>query len=473
MKKLLLFVIFVAFIASPILNINAADNTNTSTSSPKPTPKPSTTPKPASTPTGQSSDKSKSTTDKNAQPKTTPKKTTTKTKSAAKKTTAKKRTPTKSQQAAQPIKMTPDFDVPILYFDPSDISVKKGEKFNTSVILFNPKAVPFDKIQLFIKYNPEILECQAVDKDSWIFKETFKEPADPKVFANKGIVSLIVDLKQPAAHNELDIMTLQWLAKDNINYSEIQFMTDTEHKTTISGTGVDILGDIGKSDDGTIDAGVLVSDEDTRMIDEDAEAEQDEETAQEDEKPDFIFDNMTLPNEKYENIALMLSCENDSVKVGKEFKVDVYLANPDRISFDQIDLLISFDPEVLQVVDKDEENWIAIGVNVFDGEYHETFPFDFHLENSSDNKNGSIRYSVGIANPELLPKKGKFATIYFISQKPSPRTNIVFKKAQSKKEFGTALKYMGHNLLSISDEDSNGIKKPSGKTKNVSLKITE
>ncbi len=414
---------------------------STSTTSNKTT---STDKKAAKTPTPSKSSSAK---------KTTKSKSTT-VKSARKASTSRKRPQaSKSSTAITSITMTADYDAPILFFDPSDITVVKDEKFITSVIIINPKLKPFSEIDINIKYNPEFVKFLGIGDKSWIYSVPLKDNLSAKINPAKGIINIRARLKDKLANDEQKILMIQWQALDYVSHEELFFITEGENRTKISDGGIDILGDPTKPDDGFINAGVQVLSEKVIEIE---EGESEEELEDEEKiAMDLIFDNMPISDEqKFKDASLFLASPQKPVKVGDVFPMDVYLINPNRSPIDQIDLYIIFDKEYLNVEDYDEDNWITLGTNILDGKYHETFPFDYHIENEADNKTGTIKYKVGISNPDMLPKKGKFATIYFKAIKPNPGAKVKFITTPAKKMPSTALKYMGHNLLISRDENS-------------------
>lgn len=442
------------------------DGTKTTTQTP-------TTTKPTAAKTPQPTPKPGQKTTKAATSKSTKKTTskTTKSKSTIK-STRKKPQASKAKSTFTPFTMQADYDLPILYFTPSDITVLKGETFTTNIFLINPPSKPFDEIMLNIKYNPQFFECIGIGEKSWIFTVPLKENLITKIYQQKGHVIINAKLKEPITTNEQKILSLQWKAIELCTFMEIEFDTASEPKTVISHTGLDILGSPAKNDDGIFGAGVQILKEKTLEIIE-GEEEDIELESEEIESADIIFDNMPLPDDiKYNNLKLFLSAPKEPVKVGKVFPVDIYLSNPEKVLIDQIEIVVHFDPEVLSVEDNDIENWITLGTNIFDGDYHETFPFDYHLDNNADNKKGIITYKVGISNPDMLPKKGKFATIFFKPLKENSNSKIFFKTSTSKNEPGTALRYMGRNILLFAPEVAEG-NDFSGNLKNTNVKITQ
>ena len=125
------------------------------------------------------------------------------------------------------------------------------------------------------------------------------------------------------------------------------------------------------------------------------------------------------------SMTMYLSPSSQAVGVGDTFDLEVGLNNPDSIAFDTLSFWITFDPTKLAVQDTDTDNWINTGINVLDGLYHTTYPFNVHFQNSADNTSGDILYNEGIL-PSTLSGSGTFARITFLALAMTPFTSIDF-----------------------------------------------
>jgi len=129
-----------------------------------------------------------------------------------------------------------------------------------------------------------------------------------------------------------------------------------------------------------------------------------------------------------------------------------------------VELVIGYDPEILCVVDCDEENWITRGVNIFDGKYHREFPFDFHIRNEADNLCGKIIYKMGSLKQNGLTNSGDLAQIKFQALKGAEKTWIWFKMPGSTSSEGTKVNFRKNDVLGKKDVLNDGVK-------NLPLKI--
>lgn len=148
------------------------------------------------------------------------------------------------------------------------------------------------------------------------------------------------------------------------------------------------------------------------------------------------------------SIQLTFQTPLKPVKEGETFPVHILFKNPNAINIDNLSLDIRFDANVLKVVDYDDENWITRDINIFDGNYHEKFPFDYHIKNQAYNQTGRIIYKMGVSKSDVLIHEGILATIRFYALAPADKTSIKFYVTpyQSDSE-GTAITYMGNNVL--------------------------
>jgi len=134
-------------------------------------------------------------------------------------------------------------------------------------------------------------------------------------------------------------------------------------------------------------------------------------------------------------------------QVGKTFDLGVHLENLDRVAWDRVRLDIRFDPEVLEVVDQDEGNWLTLGTNILDGPYHDRFPFDFPRDNQVRADSGRILYDAAVFR-KPHHNGGLLATIRFRAKSPSAETQIAFafpKDLDDRR--GTSLIFRGADVL--------------------------
>jgi len=146
----------------------------------------------------------------------------------------------------------------------------------------------------------------------------------------------------------------------------------------------------------------------------------------------------------------------NTVKCGEVFDVYLYLHNPQFTPFDTLKILLAYNPNVLRAIDYDQDNWIKEGVNIYDGSFHNEFPFDFHLANQVDVKRGIIDYRVSVRSSDIR-KSGKFAVIRFKALAPTKGTTLKFLFQSWNKELNTALIYNKKDVLGSSKDNKDGV----------------
>lgn len=124
------------------------------------------------------------------------------------------------------------------------------------------------------------------------------------------------------------------------------------------------------------------------------------------------------------SLTMSLSPSSQSVNVEEIFSVDIVLDNPDPLDFLSLMAWVKFDTAYLEVVDKDDGNWVTDGINIWDGDYHGTFPLSMLTTNLADNTAGDIDYQGGVPMVETCNGDGVFATIYFRAKALTSETSV-------------------------------------------------
>jgi hypothetical protein len=139
--------------------------------------------------------------------------------------------------------------------------------------------------------------------------------------------------------------------------------------------------------------------------------------------------------------------ETDGVSV-----VDIVLLNPAEIEFDEVKFRIRYDPRSIKILDADEGNYITEGINVFDGDFHGSYPFGIHMRNRVDPDIGLIEYHmVSSDGPREYPS-GTLARIVFRMRRQAGRTTLRFERLDPLSgQYGTDVAWQGQTLLSIKE----------------------
>ena len=154
--------------------------------------------------------------------------------------------------------------------------------------------------------------------------------------------------------------------------------------------------------------------------------------------------------------SIALTPEVPVVAEGEVFDMQVWLRNPNHAEFDTVELFLAYNPRVLRPVDNDENNWIQGGINLHDGDSHETFPFDVQLENEILPRPGYILYRMK-RTLDPMRTEGLIGTVRFkaLRQTAGTRLKILFHKDGESPT--TGLFRNGHDVLGWSDDLTDGV----------------
>jgi hypothetical protein len=333
-----------------------------------------------------------------------------------------------------------DLDAVIMYLEPMDMVVKVGEEFKTRIRLSNPRSRGFTRMFLALQYNPDVL--LPLELDDAPLQANMLGPASAYVYESRGMLTYGAEFGTEVVLNDEKLLTVKWRSLAPARYSAITFASFNGRETSLSSKGEDILGESGVLGDGIIGATV-------RVLSSSPEDESEILT------PMSIAEYtgpVTIGGAK-----LTLRSHTKKVRVGEIFLVDIDFENTHQALVDKIHVIVRFDPRVLQVVDYDEENWITRGVNIYDGPYHDAFPFDCHIKNSVSNTEGEIDYHMGISDSKLLTTRGTLATIVFRAIRPAESTPIFFFTPPRLHARGTTVSCMGVNVLGDLASDTDGV----------------
>ncbi len=321
----------------------------------------------------------------------------------------------------------------ILYFDPYDTLVKVGEQFVTDLHIINKGEQPIDYVRMTIRYDTKYVEPITV-------YDTFLRPllASPPTFLVEEDTGMLIYGGQLVTAQPLGarpLLTIVWRALEEVSYSPISFLFD-EPSTVLSYKNKDHLGASYDPSDGVIPASVMIVKERSQLA-----------------KIPRVSNYYGLSAgqiEQFEGVLhLRLSSEKRQVNIGEEFIVNVRLGNPSSILFDNVRLLIKFDPTKLEVIDWDRSNWIRRGVNINDHIAHRIYPFDYHIKNTVDNQLGTIDYRMGLSENLTLPS-GILAQIKFRAKAAAHLTDIAFAQNEWNRLPTTDITYLGETVLDSS-----------------------
>ncbi len=366
----------------------------------------------------------------------------------------------------------------IMYLYTRNTMVLVNEPFPVDVILTNPQKNEFNEVSFVLKYDPQVLMPVAGkdELDQWIpaselmhametepshdkpgnvqsqpkttaetptneaenasVEETedtlSSEPKQPSPFlfekmsevvdeveshvdSINGVITLTAELKKGEVIKESGLLgRITFLPMVEANQSIIDFVFQGEGAeeenslTRLTDGSKDLLGSSFDPQDGVIDLEVEVV----------SSMDRGERSPRVKKAGERDFDSDTDAGD-YETHFYLLP-RQESVEVGDTVEVDIYLENKNGVQIDAVSLLIAYNPRYLEAVDGDD---FAPGVNLYDKEYKDTFPFDFPKVNSIDTERGIIDYrKMGYKVP--IRGEGVLATARFRTLRPTTKTTL-------------------------------------------------
>lgn len=354
----------------------------------------------------------------------------------------------------------------LLYLETSEaapsmhVVAEKGKRFVTRTVFRNARRSAYDAVEISLKYDPSLMKPLGLD-DSGV-DGLLASPGEARFDARRGIISYRAQFAEPRRDEIITLFKVDWKALAPTVHTSLQFQNSEKHRSVVLMGESNVLHS--QSDDEALEYSVT-----NGLLGADIAIVPDGKTLLEMEEDDSGMGGVALAREISDGSAeggVMLALRNrqDPVMAGDEFLVDIVYSNPRRMEIDSMRIRLRFDPRVLQVVDYDEGNWITKGVNIFDGDYHEDLPFDFHIRNMVYNNTGELQYEMGFAERAKIPGSGVVATIRFKALAPTESTSVQFDLDENGKTSRTAVSFLGFNLIGTPGERANALS-------NVALRI--
>ena len=322
----------------------------------------------------------------------------------------------------------PNVDTAVLFMTPLEAQAPVNEEFETHVALANPGSKSFEKIQVTLRYDPMLLEPVRLDDEQ--VRPLLADDAKAVVYTESGILTYEAALDEASSARSVEVFTIRWKALAPAPFTKIDFTQARGQETALlDDEGKSILG--GTASEGTLGMTVVVFSPEDR------------------EKGPPIGEAVYAENDDTSrgSVQLRLVTNAQRIPASEDFYVGVWFENPRFVDVSKIRFTIRFDPRVLEVVDDDTKNWIADGVNIFDGDYHEDFPFDIHVANTVVNETGRIDYAMSCTKRRVFPDRGYLARIRFRPRSTVNATRIAFEFTQDNQAGQTEVSYLGADVL--------------------------
>ncbi len=154
-----------------------------------------------------------------------------------------------------------------------------------------------------------------------------------------------------------------------------------------------------------------------------------------------------------ETLQLSLIPKKEEINVGELIHVDVVVTNPEKKPFDEVNLLIAYNPRVFEPVDGDEA---ATGINLADKDYSANIPLDFALLNIIDKDKGIIDYRKK-ATRKPVRAEGVIATIQLRAILPTQKSTFRLFMSDTGKVPTTSLSYRYADRLGDPSDPFDGV----------------
>lgn len=318
--------------------------------------------------------------------------------------------------------------------------MKPGEQSEFKVMLSNPQKKRIDSLRVVLKYDPSYMELISVDDMALIEIGGMGSKRNQNELA-KGYHEYSITMEKPVDLGLTDLLTVTYKALEPVNGTSLGFGAYGPFKTTLIQNGMPLM-EVG--DDvftrGCIGARASIVDRPDDVDD------QLEIWIDDDQWEREVRNSARDASGDLQTVALALRSEHDTVLVDEEFDVQLLYQNEFGLPIDHFDIRLSFDPEVIQVLDADDKNYIRTGINILDGPYHMDFPFNVHIANEVNNRLGAIHYEMAVSSAVSLSQHGRIATIRCRARKVSDFAPIWFERTHTGEVRSSASGY-GVNLL--------------------------
>lgn len=321
-----------------------------------------------------------------------------------------------------------------------DIGTTEGELFTTDLVIVNERSRPFDRMRVILDYNEVYVSPRSIN-DSAI-APLLAGPPKAVVDRNLGQIIYEARFREPVGEFSEPLLFINWRAVKPVLFTPIDFGRSRDGFFTALHLGDrPILGSEQDDRDGTVSIGIQILPSDPR------------EAAQMQEEPLLYLGS----EDRVGGVEVRIVPPPEPPVVGELVVLDIVLDNRRYSRLDGVSLRIQYDPEVLQVLDSDFDNWITLGPNILDGPYHEEFPFDYHIANEVNPRRGEILYRVATSNPErFLGVNGVFASIVARAKAPTRETSVSFLFSRQPRDRTTEVVYLGQDVLGDTDVVNDG-----------------
>lgn len=289
-----------------------------------------------------------------------------------------------------------------LYFSPAEIQTPRGWRFSSPLHYYNAGGHAVDRLDLWIKYSPELLEPVTINVDGLrangainILNEVYRE---------WGYVRIRATFDPVMTQLLLPVATINWRAIAGPATAFINVEAPPNESCGLFAGDGSAIYNPQILNKGLVSLRVRIGEDYSAL---------------EGDDPAFRFigagEDPMVPssNELRPGVRLGLLPQTSHLEQGDLSTLDVVIINPALVAFDRLQFRLRYNPDDIEVLDADEDNYITRGVNIYDGGFHDAMPFDLHAANNVNADSGAIEYSVGNQNASYPYPTGTVARVAF------------------------------------------------------------
>jgi hypothetical protein len=342
------------------------------------------------------------------------------------------------------VHISPEARSNAVYLTPPFQHVAPGDRFINRLVCYNARADRIDRIDLWVRYDTRLVEPVWVDVEP--LKALSGNRLTVRGWREEGYVRIEATLSPPLIEAVKALAEIHWRAKEPSLGTRIELEAPPGERVALYGKGQNLLQATYLSSAPTFGENVRIAPRDQpdvgmRMV---------EETRR--------LDLPSLPTAPAERVRLAIVAPDEFVDAGAEATADVVLLNPAAAPIDTLRFRIRYDPRAVQILDADENNYIAKGINIFDGDFHEAFPFEYHARNRVDPASGTIDYEVGATRGPIPYPGGTVARIAYRLLRQADKAAFWFEwRDPVTGEATTAVAGDGRSLIDLGDAPASSV----------------
>ena len=292
------------------------------------------------------------------------------------------------------------------HLDPATVVANVGETFITRTGLINNDRLIIDAVRIALSYPPTIMRPVAIDDAE--LRRLLRGDPDVRLDTVSGHIVYEGELAKPTVGAELALIAIEWEALRPAQQAPIRTSVDNAHSGALQEGRLISTTSLGPQN-AQLGTSVRIRPAETGLPD---GMEFYRETVQTFEPE--IFD---ASREASRLPRLWIDQPSEGTfQPGDYLVIDLGISNPDGLPIDEIRLAGRFDPNAVEILDTDTNNWIVRGTNLLDGPFKSLWPWDLHYNNTVNNQAGIFYYRMGAFNP-IVHESAPVAPLFVVSRR--------------------------------------------------------